>query len=259
MNCIEFEGLIVEYINGSLSDEEKQILDNHLESCSNCKRAFEQYAELEINIKDSHQFLPDDSLKSNFIQHIEKETKAIKKQKSSIHLVIEKKHIKSIMRYAAILLIGFLIGNVINKQKSNVEITGLKQEVDATKNLVIMSLLESNSASNRIKAVGYSSEATYNEEIIKALLVTLNNDKNVNVRLAAANALYNFKDDKSVKESFIQSLRHQTDPRLQIRLIDILVEFKDENAIPEMFKMLQENELNETVKYKIEEGLGVLL
>ena len=124
---------------------------------------------------------------------------------------------------------------------------------------VLATRFERASASERIKLIQTKFDKSIeNEGIEHVLIQALNNDDNVNVRLAAAEALYHFRSDQSVRKALIRSLPNQTDPNVQITLIDMLVKLREKKAVPEMRVMLMKNDLNPVVRYKLEDGVGSL-
>ncbi|MBC7919626.1 MAG: HEAT repeat domain-containing protein [Ferruginibacter sp.] len=116
------------------------------------------------------------------------------------------------------------------------------------------------SASERIRAVNQSYQlAQADDEITRVLINTMNFDDNVNVRLAACEALYRFHEESAVREAFVQSLRIQTDPNVQALLIDILVEIKEKRAVEAMQKLIQDPSVMRAVRLKAEQGIGRLI
>ncbi|RRA97960.1 HEAT repeat domain-containing protein [Larkinella rosea] len=115
------------------------------------------------------------------------------------------------------------------------------------------------SASERIQAVNQSYELPEaNQDITQLLINTLNFDDNVNVRLAACQALTRLSDEAGVREALIQSLKIQTDPYLQIMLIETLVSIQEKRAIDEMQRLARNRQILEAVRLKAEEGLNRL-
>lgn len=114
---------------------------------------------------------------------------------------------------------------------------------------------EQTSASERILAVNQSYElAQGDEEITQILLNTMNFDENVNVRLAACQALQRFENEPMARDGLIQSLKIQTDPNVQLTLIEILVSIKEKRAAEEMQRLAQNKEVMDVVRMKAEEG-----
>jgi HEAT repeats len=262
MNCIENENKIVRLFEQELEQSEKDELLKHIESCKKCESIFDEYNELYNNLDKAENFQPDNELKESFTEFLQQEEQrisAVSNKKNSIHIEFSKHTLYSIVKYAAILVIGLIMGSFFKNGQSKKDIALLQNEISETKNMVVLAMLKNESSSSRIQAVGYTQNIQTSNEVIKALIYTFEKDNNVSVRLAALNALYNFKDYEHIQNIFIRALKNEQDPRIQIRLIDIMVDTKEEKAIPELYKMLQENDLNKTVKNKAEEGIGILL
>ncbi len=82
----------------------------------------------------------------------------------------------------------------------------LKSEVRDVKQTLMLSMLKQESASDRIKAVDYAEEIVNpNQQILGALITTLNHDKNVNVRLASLYSLSKFAGNRTVLDSLVVS------------------------------------------------------
>ena len=119
---------------------------------------------------------------------------------------------------------GYLL-NVRSRSAARTEVAGLKSEVDDMRRIVAVSLLKQASPSERLMGVSWSARIDRpGDEIIATLLDTLNQDSNVNVRLAAVDALYLFYDHPEVKQGLLNSLARQTSPLVQLSLINLLVE-----------------------------------
>lgn len=125
--------------------------------------------------------------------------------------------------------------------------------------MLLFSLLDDESASQRLKAVSYAEEiANPDQKVIEALVSTLNNDKNVNVRLAALYSLARFSDNTTVRDSLVASLGRQSEPLIQIVLINMLAEKKDERAIGPIRDILSRGKTMKEVKDAAQKGLKVL-
>lgn len=155
---------------------------------------------------------------------------------------------------------------IVQKQNSNIqasnvmnEIGNLKKEMKETKDLLIVSMLKRESASERIQAVNYSYDLQRpDEKVLKALIYTLDYDKNINVRLAAADAIGRFGYDDFVRDALVKSLLKQQEPTLQITIIETLTKLNVQRALP-AFKLLAEDDrIIESVRQKAEEGTKLL-
>ena len=168
------------------------------------------------------------------------------------------------MRIAAsvtLLLLGFTGGLVYQRgfTAGTLMTTNEAPPAQTIKKVLALSQQPKTSASERIQAVNQSYELDRVDEVITQLLInTLNFDANVNVRLAAGQALLRFENEPGVREALIQSLPIQTDPNVQITLIDMLVTIKEKRAVREMQRLAQSKQVIEAVRVRAEEGINRL-
>ncbi len=76
--------------------------------------------------------------------------------------------------------------------------------------------------------------------------------------MAAAEALYKMRDNPVARRALIRSLPGQSDPNVQITLIDLLVRMNAKQAVHPMQVMLMNKTLDNVVRNKLEEGIGIL-
>ena len=159
------------------------------------------------------------------------------------------------------LLIGLGVGYIINSENAtNKQLTNLNAEVYEMKKMMMLTLLEQPRAMDRMKAVQISNEIKEpDEKIVDALLKTLNNDPNVNVRLVAAQSLAGLADNPIVRSGLIKSISNQTSPVIQNTLADIMISLMEKNAVGEFEKLLQQQNLDTLVKEKIKTTLETLI
>jgi hypothetical protein len=87
----------------------------------------------------------------------------------------------------------------------------------------------------------------------------MNTDANVNVRMTAMYALTRYSNIENARTALITSLNKQTDPLLQITLINILVEIQDARAKEPLQEILINKDLHEMVKKQAETGLKAFI
>jgi hypothetical protein len=139
-----------------------------------------------------------------------------------------------------------------NNQRS--ELHALAAEVHALKQDRLLSLLDNPAASERIRGI------SRNGRVIQALLATLNNDPNVNVRLTALETLADhFAGEETVREGLIQSIVLQDSPMVQAALADVMLKLQEKSAVPALKKLLKEKELEEPVRRKITQAVTQLI
>jgi hypothetical protein len=163
-----------------------------------------------------------------------------------------------------LILLGFGGGVWYNHSRGPVGSPPLAQsepaQVAAARRVLGFNQAGSTSASERIQVVRQMTNLPEaDEELIQILVNTLNFDDNVNVRLAACGALYHFGQTPRVREAFIQSLRVQTDPNVQVALIDALIALEEKRALREMQRLTQDSTVLEVVRLRARQGVGKLI
>jgi len=262
MNCKEVIEFLPGYIEGSLKKDVHDEIVNHLSNCNVCKDELEKLSSIDAMLSKIELEETPKQVNDAFYIMLENEKRA---SRLSLSDRINQKHIPltTLMRVAASILLlvtGGLIGYYMRPtDKSSNEVSSLKQEMVEMKNLVIFSLIKQESASERIKAVSYIKEMSKPDpKLIETLFNTLNTDRNVNVRLAAAQALAKYKDNKEVARGIVKSLEKQNEPLVQIMLINLAVETGDSEAAPELNRMLQRSDLMDEVKNYAKKGIKSL-
>ena len=92
-------------------------------------------------------------------------------------------------------------------------------------------------------------------EFYSTLVLLLNSDPNVNVRLAAVNALSNFAENNYVRHELVISLGLQSSPLVQISLIDLLSSIKETDSSSTLIRMINNPDVNSHVKERARKAL----
>lgn len=140
------------------------------------------------------------------------------------------------------------------------QIETLSQQVTDLREMMMFSLLEKGSATDRLKAVNLTQEM--NEASVKvtnALIQTLNEDENVNVRLAALDALKPYVRNSQVRQALIRSIALQESPLVQISMAELMAALHEKSAVREFEKIVASDKTPEEVKQKIRESIQVLI
>lgn len=159
-----------------------------------------------------------------------------------------------------LLIIGFLGGSQ-QTGSSTSELLAMQSQIQGLQQVVMQQTLESPSASERIKAVNQIEQVSYqpDETLVHTLVKTATQDKSVNVRYAAVQALGNFMDYPSVRNEMVRSLGHQTEPLIQIAMISLLVEAQERAAISSIKKLLENEATSPEVKQQAEIAMDILI
>lgn len=164
---------------------------------------------------------------------------------------------------AAVIILAIGVGFGVlwqNNVRQQDQINSLVAEIETTRKMMILSMLQEQSASQRIKAVNTAvAERTADPQVVDALILTLLKDDNVNVRMKAAEALGGFANDRKVIAALTKALRTESSPEVQITLIDILTNLRAPEALDEFKTLMEQEELLDVVKNKAAHGVEVLL
>ena len=262
MSCKENDSKIIDYVDGGLSPKTSQELERHIASCELCKNTLKETKVIleELNVVETA--LPSDGLRTSFLEMLEEEKKLqepkIRELKTDLPFSW-----KTAFQIAASLLLlvgGYLWGGHMKNQEVTHQISMLNKETRSLKQDMTLALLDNQSASKRIKAVNYTEEmAQPDTKILEALIDRMNYDANINVRLAAAEALSRFSNNEPVKDAFIQALTTEKNPSIQIAVIEFLVKVQDQRAKAPMQVLLEQNETPGYIKDQVNEGLVSLM
>ena len=122
--------------------------------------------------------------------------------------------------------------------------------------LVALSLLQQQNASDRLRGVNYAYRVEQSDpQVLSALLTTLDHDSNVNVRLAAVDAVRNFTDNPVGRKGLVQALAKQDSPLVQIAILDQIVELHEKSAVTAIQFLLSGQDVNPDVRQRAQWAL----
>jgi hypothetical protein len=159
----------------------------------------------------------------------------------------------------ALIIAGFASGYFFNGRRDS-DVSQLTDEVASLKETMMLSLLEKESASDRLKAVSLTTEMDkVSQTVTTALFQTLNNDPSVNVRLAALEAIAPYSKDGKVREGLIRSIAKQESPLIQVALAELMGQIQEKKSVREFDKILKDRNTPDEVKKRIKESINVLI
>ncbi len=285
LNCDQMEQLLPEYLQGTLSPAQTAEVEKHCEHCANCAQDIVMWKQLAM--------LPEDKPSAESRQRFEamlhaysEGTSAIQSRltNTSSELASTPANIRmsrpavtkpswnffewlrsplgAFAWSTALLLIGVFAGTHIGNRAApehNDEIASLHAEVTSMRQLVALSMLQQQSASERLQGVSWSNREDHlDPQVQSALMRTLRNDGSVDVRLAALDALSRHAGQPQVRKGVLEALQEQQSPLVQVALIDQLTEWRDPDAMQRLQKFEQTPNLNPAVKQRAEWALAKL-
>jgi hypothetical protein len=252
----ELEGLIIDYIDNKLNTVDKQVIEQELMRNADAYKVYEQFKEVMQGMDRAESFVPPENLKIRFDALLQQEIANQQKTKT----VWLTPAFYRVAAAVALLVVGGGAGYWISQQHNrNEEIVLLEKQIELTRQLVFEKLNDDQSASQRMLGVkaAYESVTTSrpDDEIIEALVTTLDHDSNSNVRLAALDALARFTHEKRVRTALVKSLATQIDPVVQIALIQLLVQMKETEAMKSLQQIIDDEQSLPAVKDEAHVGM----
>jgi hypothetical protein len=245
MNCEDIKRNLVEYWRGTLDASERGSLEQHLSSCSQCQAEAEGLKHIWSTLGEFPEAEPGLGMRTRFYAGLrEWERREIERR----HRFWWIRH-PAFQAAAAVLILvaGILIGNMSASGRG--QMAQLRNEVNSMKQLVTLSLLQQQNASDRLRGVTWSYRVEQSDsEVLGALLTTINHDPTVNVRLAAVDAIKTFADSPVARKGLVQSLNKQSSPMVQIAILDEIVELREKTATPVIHTLTTASDVNPSVK-----------
>ncbi|MEL7122104.1 MAG: HEAT repeat domain-containing protein [Bacteroidota bacterium] len=243
MNISVTENQLIDYLNGALDAQTTEQIRKAIEQSEILQQELEALQILHSKVVGMELEQPPLELHTNFIEMLEQEKELIKQDKKVIQLSW-----RNVASIAAVLLIGVLIGIQFNQQSSSSQIAQIREELALTKDQV-SSLMQQESTAKRIKAVNMTSQFNkVDEEMLDQLVYVIHNDKSINVRLAAVEALKEIGENATAKNAFVSALRVEEKPIVQIALIHALVDINAQNATSVFDEIIEEETVLDKVK-----------
>lgn len=253
---------IIDYINGELPEKEKRDFEERLAHDPELRAAYEEEKALWNLMGAVEAPLVEDKLKSRFMDSLQVYKEAAQPRPGFLARLKELWNFQPQLKlsYALLMLcVGLGMGLYFNS-KNHGEIARMSSEVSEMKQMMVLSLIENPSATERIRAVSMTNEIrNVDDPVIDALLSTLNHDPNDNVRLMTLEALTELADNPKVREGLVQSIVTQTSPIMQSAMADVMLKLQEKSSVKPLKKMLKQDDLNSTVKDKVEQTIQKIL
>jgi hypothetical protein len=242
----KLESLLIEYIDGRLNDADKNFIEQELTQNPEAYKLYEQLKEVLNTIEGSNSLEPSMELKNSFNQFLNREIE----QQGKTKIIFFQPAFYRVAAVITFLIMAVSVGYWINKnQEQQRELAILKEQVEQNKQMMMAMINNEQSASQRIMGVAVANQFNKpDDEIVNALVKTMNEDPNTNVRMAALEALSKFYMDTDVRKALIRSMATQKDPVVQIALIQLMVVMKEKGVIKDLQRMTKEAGTMKAVK-----------
>ncbi|HUR32644.1 MAG TPA: HEAT repeat domain-containing protein [Vicinamibacterales bacterium] len=271
MRCEEVRERFAEYLAGSLDAGDATALEQHVASCAECQA---EYAGVEVLWRALADVpappVPSNRMRERFSATLAAERASADRRPAS-RLARGRtwaprswtgEPLVQMALAASLLLVGVLVGRALPGRGAVAvpqpasEIAEVRSELRDMRQMLTLSLLQQQSATERLRGVNWTAQIDQpGTEVVSALLDTLLHDPNVNVRLAAVDALRRFSDRADVRLGTKRAIVDTSSPLLQVAVIDFMVDTRDPQA-PALFRSLtQDASVDEAVRGRAQWGL----
>lgn len=268
LDCTGAKHIFPDYLTGELEPETVKSIQNHVAACDACRRELEELTTTWTQLGVLPEEQPGPNLRKNFYTMLESYKEGLNRESFFKRFVntfgtwfAQPRRVAYQTAFTVVLLVtGFITGFYFSSGSHGPvpavpnyaeEITRLTGQVDQMRGQLVLALLNQSSPGERLKGISWTSTMENpDEKTLDALLQTLNNDPDVNVRLSAVDALYLFSHQPRVREGIIDSLPRQSSPSVQVALIDLMVQMREKQAADALKRLILKNKLNPDVKQR---------
>jgi Putative zinc-finger len=263
MKCEHIAEFLPDYLQGRLSAEQHHDVEAHLEQCADCSEEVVIWKKLSLLPVEQ----PDPASRARFEAMLQAYQAGRSSQPEGgtewrkrastwnwnvFHWL--RSPLGAMAWSAALLALGVFAGlRLAGPKPPSLDLAAMQSELASMKQLVVLSMLQQQSASARLEGVTWSTrDQQLDPQVLSALLHTLRYDASVDVRLAALDALSRHGRQPQVHKAILDSLQQQQSPLVQVALIDLLLEWRDRDATHRLQELEQTPNLNPTVRERVE-------
>ena len=257
MNCEQFGEHMADHLAGSLPPAASAEFQAHMAACAACRGEAENLRGLWAGLGLIREASPSRALRGRFYQSLEAYRHGLNAAPAPAPRAWWR---PQFALAAAMLVVGVAAGYLLGSGRgAQVEVAQLQGELRNMRQMVTLALLERQSASDRLRGVDLGGRfENPDQQVLSALLHTVNHDASVNVRLAAVDALRRFASGGMVRTALDDSLLKQDSPMVQLALIDLMVAVRNREAAPAVRALSVNTGVNPAVKERAELALRQL-
>jgi len=263
----KFEIMMIAYLSNELDEVAQMEFKNYMKINPSHQKEFDLISQTWNGLDEFEIPDPSEKMNTSFFNMLHDEIEKLDDKKlswfqklSSIFGNIQKPQLAFGM---LLLIMGLSAGYFLktdNTQEQVKVVNGSNTETEQVREQLVLTLLEQPSANKRLQAVNEATKLNdANERIIEALFTTLNNDPNINVRLVVIESLSKYVDTPEVRMGLVKSIALQDSPLVQIALADLMVALQEKTSVESMRELLEQPDIDNTVKKKLEESINHII
>ena len=248
--------LLTKYHAGTLTEAEEQLLEEYIEQG---KIALEELQDLhslheKLGTLLQAEAQPSDAMRRNFQQQLAQWKAPIRPVHRSFTWI-------QAAAAVVVLIVGIGIGSFLRNDSGPAnQLEALSSELGEMREMLALSMLDQQSPSKRMKAVYMAQEIPdASEAVVSALLKTLCNDENVNVRLITLEVLFSYSQDPTVREGLIKAIPYQDSPLVQLAIAEAMVALQEKNSVNALKGLMEKEFTPDEVKDQLQRSIQTLM
>jgi anti-sigma factor RsiW len=268
MNCTSCLERLTDLACGKLDEPTAASLRAHMDGCPECRHEFETLSRTAVSLDALPSPAPSHRLRAQLMADIETEKLTLRGQEDWASSIRSSAAPRRDRRFPWTLLLlqglgacalaafGFIAGERTATER---QVADLRARVDTMGQLVEQSVLGKRTTGERIETVlTAGASAKPDERVIDGLINSLAFDSSVNVRLNALGALYAHANQDVVRAAVIACLPRESNPLMQVSMIDFLVAARAHEASPELRNLLVDSKANGDVRESARRAIDLL-
>lgn len=257
MRCEQVRESLVEFL-GEPGEAVPDGTREHLEGCADCRDELDRMQETWATLGLMEEEPSSERMRARFYAMLAGETAGDRQHRLATATIGEaggffswwtRRPALQVGLLMATLVAGVLVGTWIgSRQKRFDEIDELRAEMRSMTHMVTISLLGHQSASERLRAIGFCEATPPDDELVSALLGVVKDDPSANVRLAALDVLASMPARPDVIAGLIESFPHQTAPPVTAAMASLLLKVDGKDAVTAVRAAAADEKLPDTVR-----------
>lgn len=262
MNCDDLGDRLVDSWNEQATEGDREELERHLAECAGCREEADALSAFwqQLGDLDDAATVPSNRLRSRFYSFLAEEqarqSGTVWSRLASWLDAVWPRRPQLQAALVTVALVGGIAVGWLAGRGENPEIAALRAELSAVSESVSISLLTHPAASERLRGVGLTAGAAGDQRIVESLLELVRKDPNINVRLAAIEALAGRLEEPGVKPRLLRTLPEQSSPLLQMTLLDVLLPADGQQVFEAAQPLLEDEALDQAVRERLLEVKG---
>lgn len=259
MNCRQASEHLFERMEQTLDQATNAALRDHLAACEACRREAVELGEVWSMLGNLDEARAGAEVRARFYSMLQESILQEAPMRRSLVAWLQgwwpRRLVYQVGLAFGMLIVGLWLGPQLTGPDS-AEIDELRVEVQSMSRVLTLSLLEHQSASERLRAVGLSRQSEADVQITRALLDVLARDSSVNVRLAALDVLSVMVERPEVRSGLLEAFPRQKSPIMQVTLAELLMKMNGSGSEEAIRRMLEGDQVLDPVRDYLERKLS---